>query len=511
MKKLIVTLMMIFLLVLTTKPLLAREEVSFEIKINGQILNIPKGMGAPFIDISSRTQIPARAIIEGLGYVVLWNNDTQTIAILDKKDNLKATLVIGSRLVKLSGGEIIEMDTEAILGSDGRTYVPLRFVSQALGFLIPDDGYAFKDGVHKIDLINSEEINKLSVVLNEKPLYKVWESFFNGRRYVSRYSFMDNQGNIVIEPKEFRDVNNFREGLAVVTYDRRSYGYINTVGDMVIEPNFFRAFDFFEGFARVILFEDRHGIIDKEGSIVFAFDNRSSSIISDFKNGLALARINGEYVFINTAGEIVVRPEIKANDADNFSEDLALIKNYSGWGFINKKGKVIIPLQYLFAKNFSEGIAAVQDKNSKKWGYINKQGDYIIEPKYYEAETFSEGLALVNIGERFNNYYVFIDREGNYIVDLYKVIENIHKEFSDTWIYDVTNFSEGFVAVSYRTYIPNVIGPVSNTSYIDQKGNILTTIYHGHGQLGYGHEFRDGIAEVGNYYINNTGKIIKKW
>ena len=84
----------------------------------------------PFIDENGRTQIPIRAVGEALGCEVLWEETERMVRL--KKENFVVTITIDSNQMT-AGEKEIEMDTTAkIIG--GRTYIPLRFAGEALGF-----------------------------------------------------------------------------------------------------------------------------------------------------------------------------------------------------------------------------------------------------------------------------------------------------------------------------------------------------------------------------------------
>lgn len=116
-----------------------KEVTNVKISLNGKPLDIPKDYGYPFIDNQSRTMIPLRIISERLGHKVEWDNKTRTASI----DN-EVFITIGQNVVKTKNGTIT-MDTKAIL-KDGRTYVPLRFVVEALGYEVKYDGPKASNG-----------------------------------------------------------------------------------------------------------------------------------------------------------------------------------------------------------------------------------------------------------------------------------------------------------------------------------------------------------------------------
>lgn len=84
----------------------------------------------PFIDEENRTQIPIRALSQMLNCQVIWNQQTQGITIIDV-DGTVITIKIGDNKI-FADGKMIEMDTAARI-INSRTYLPLRFVSEALG------------------------------------------------------------------------------------------------------------------------------------------------------------------------------------------------------------------------------------------------------------------------------------------------------------------------------------------------------------------------------------------
>lgn len=83
----------------------------------------------PFIDENGRTQVPVRAVAEMLNCNVDWNETTQTVTVADV-DKL-IVLTIGSNIINIAGIDT-EMDTSAIIKND-RTYIPIRYVAEALG------------------------------------------------------------------------------------------------------------------------------------------------------------------------------------------------------------------------------------------------------------------------------------------------------------------------------------------------------------------------------------------
>jgi uncharacterized protein YjdB len=95
------------------------------IKLNGTELNTPV---EPFISESGRTMIPFRTIFEAMNVNVKYEAPNKVFA---NKDGINMELTIGSNKFKLNG-EIKTIDTKVIV-KNGSTFVPLRFVAEALG------------------------------------------------------------------------------------------------------------------------------------------------------------------------------------------------------------------------------------------------------------------------------------------------------------------------------------------------------------------------------------------
>ncbi|NTV89982.1 MAG: hypothetical protein HGA22_06420, partial [Clostridiales bacterium] len=93
---------------------------------------------SPFLDSAGRIQIPARVISEKLGCEVLWEEGGEKGTVTIKKADTVIVLEIGSSMA-LVNGKSIKLDTAPVI-RDGSTYIPLRFVSEALGAAVEWDG-----------------------------------------------------------------------------------------------------------------------------------------------------------------------------------------------------------------------------------------------------------------------------------------------------------------------------------------------------------------------------------
>ncbi len=101
-----------------------------EITADGNVIEFPDAK--PFIDENGRTQIPLRAVTESLGAAVDWNGENQHVSV--NGNGTEITLIIGSDIMNING-EPVQMDTSAVIIGD-RTYVPLRYVAEAMGMTV---------------------------------------------------------------------------------------------------------------------------------------------------------------------------------------------------------------------------------------------------------------------------------------------------------------------------------------------------------------------------------------
>ena len=90
----------------------------------------------PFIDKGSgRTLIPVRFVSEALGFEVSY--DAKTKQVLLQKGNLKIEIVIGSKVVVVNGVKK-NLDVAPLI-KDSRTFVPLRFITEVMGYKVDWD------------------------------------------------------------------------------------------------------------------------------------------------------------------------------------------------------------------------------------------------------------------------------------------------------------------------------------------------------------------------------------
>ncbi|HHX51428.1 MAG TPA: copper amine oxidase N-terminal domain-containing protein [Clostridia bacterium] len=95
-----------------------------------------------------RTLIPVRAVSEGMGAEVSWDESTKTVTI--SKEDTIIEIILGSQEMLVNGEKVLlDVPAESI---ENRTLVPLRFIAEALGLKVDYD-----DETGDIDLDEEED------------------------------------------------------------------------------------------------------------------------------------------------------------------------------------------------------------------------------------------------------------------------------------------------------------------------------------------------------------------
>lgn len=107
------------------------------VMIDGQLMAFPDAR--PVLSDDCRTMIPVRAVMEALDAQVDFDKAGQVVLI--SKDNITVSFVIGSASYSVitDGAEAVTKDMDCaayIVPEDGRTMVPLRFLSEAFGYVV---------------------------------------------------------------------------------------------------------------------------------------------------------------------------------------------------------------------------------------------------------------------------------------------------------------------------------------------------------------------------------------
>jgi hypothetical protein len=167
MKKISILLVLLILAATTMGVYGSGANVTEGIKVivDGKEVGFPDTQ--PYINDDGRTMVPIRFISEKLGATVDWKTEKSNIVVTINKGTKTVILVTGEKKAKVDG-ETITFDTQAV-NINGRTMVPLRFVSEAFGAQV--DWNAQK----KIVTITTEFSGVPSTGLQQGKVYPVKE------------------------------------------------------------------------------------------------------------------------------------------------------------------------------------------------------------------------------------------------------------------------------------------------------------------------------------------------
>lgn len=167
------------------------------------------------------------------------------------------------------------------------------------------------------------------------------------------------------------------------------YGYMNKQGMVVIPAQYWLGCEFSEGFAYVEKGNGTEGFIDLNG--IFQKLCVNGSGLDGFFDGRLLVQQYGNEKNPKVSNYITDQNMLLITDLP------PALPTSEGFPFLD-------------ARNFSEGLAAVQIGNN--WGYIDADGKITISPQFKNAFSFSDGVAVV---EFFDNTFGRIDYNGTLI------------------------------------------------------------------------------------------------
>lgn len=152
-------------MILSCAVLMASAESSnVNVSVDGASVDFNSDLGTPFIDNQSRTMVPFRAVANFMDNVeVSWNNDAREAIFIrsnvpvivedtDMYADVTVRFPIGTNQawqnIDLHNGDgrwyfsyhrFLQMDTQSLL-KGGRTYAPIRFLAEDLGYEVGWDG-----------------------------------------------------------------------------------------------------------------------------------------------------------------------------------------------------------------------------------------------------------------------------------------------------------------------------------------------------------------------------------
>jgi hypothetical protein len=211
-----------------------------------------------------------------------------------------------------------------------------------------------------------------------------------------KFGFINNKGDIVLEPVYDNVYASNPNGLAVV-YKAKKYGIVNTKGTLIVPLEYNGAyFEFTEGMIGMKK-GDKQGFLNEKGAeaVPFIYDK-----VDIFDNGLAKVKLNAKVGFVDKTGAVII--PLMYEDAFPFIKcDLLGVQLNKKQGFIDRQNKVVIPIEFDKVYYCSREIVMV--KKDGYYQYYRKDGTLLLNDKFREAFSFekSEVSVVTEDGEEW--------------------------------------------------------------------------------------------------------------
>ena len=299
-----------------------------------------------------------------------------------------------------------------------------------------------------------------------------------------RYGYITQEGFLITEavcdaPRPFM------EGHACVSIDGQ-WGYIDHSGEFYTEDSWTYANEFSDGLA-IVETEDKWICIDENYQHVFSFDDEEYLYESNFENGYLLIKKDGysndepesKYGIVNRNGIITVQCDL---DECFFGDGVMVFEKDGFYGAMDGTGNLLVPAEYECGEWPRDGIILLSNGNTFYGFSCEGRQLFVLEDVF--VFPFAEGMARVmDLGPELYEYY--IDDKGNMV----STIEET---------YGLGDFSEGLAEVCFCD---------GTKGYVNQQGQTVIK-----GNYEKTSQFDGGVALVciqgSDCYISHGGSIV---
>ena len=197
------------------------------------------------------------------------------------------------------------------------------------------------------------------------------------------WGFINEQGEEII-PCKYDYVSSFGDGYARVILDDERY-FINLLEERVLtcdERYEYGTFD--DGVCEVWDEDDHIGLIDKYGVWVDPMHCRDRDELC-YSEGLAADDYCDDYptpYYNEKDDEVIPARDLYIYNGGPFNERLAVGSHtmYGNYGYFDQRGQVIIPFTFTNACNFEKGMAAASINGN--WGFIDREANNLVPFRY---------------------------------------------------------------------------------------------------------------------------------
>ncbi len=183
MKRIFLATVLLLSIVFGMVPAMATDVVIDNVKVG-----FNDSTGYPFISAEGRTMVPLRAAMEAYGATVRWDAEQSTAIVT--KGVTTVTCKIGESAIYRNGTKIYNDAAATIV--NGRTYLPIRAVLEALDAKVSWDGSVKVESPGAGNLVYEIENSGIKV----SNFWKVWSEAIN----------LENSGNYAAAIEKFREV-----------------------------------------------------------------------------------------------------------------------------------------------------------------------------------------------------------------------------------------------------------------------------------------------------------------
>ncbi len=221
-----------------------------------------------------------------------------------------------------------------------------------------DEAYDFSSGTATIELNGKMGTIDIYGTYLIQPVYETMKPFGDSL-YIfeknGKVGLANRLGHAIVQPK-YDAIGNVSEGLAVAAYND-TLVYLNELGEVVIEGNFETFINYLEK--------------------------------GEFKNGAAIAVVDGKFGRINSKGSAVT--EFSYRNLGT-GEKAIPFEQKGSWGAMNLANKIIISRQYDYLEMVDDEVVLVVLEDSA--GLIDIKGNTIVPLQYEDVTQLKKGIYL---------------------------------------------------------------------------------------------------------------------
>lgn len=172
--RIIFAIVFIAVLITGAKAQAEAKPNNFVITVNGKQVQLSDYLGMPYIE-NDRTMVPLRVVAENMNFKVDWEEKGQIIYVENKALGRKLIFIIGENVATLNDKPKFIDKNESVTPvlKDNRTYIPLRFVAENMGYNVD---YKQIKGHHYIDITLGNDKPVAGKDLNQDELLNLFFS-----------------------------------------------------------------------------------------------------------------------------------------------------------------------------------------------------------------------------------------------------------------------------------------------------------------------------------------------